>query len=405
MPAPDPSPHSNTPARPLDSDAALGMRFRSAVHVLVAFDVGQAIDLDQAASRVAAGGGAQRQGLGPGKRTPAYLDYRPLPVRVSGRAESVRVATNGTGGRGWNTEPTFEAIIFDFGAVSITLQINFEGTLTELLDLSDALYEHAPVMDGARAVLDNVTAAIRDAVARPHIADPLECYVIFQFEDPRLAQLVSARNPDTDALIAGILRSERKRLSGEEVADALAAKISYGEHDVSLIDWNSAIIVDPGEALPGAPGAGRGGDDVRSVLEYANVELLEMRVLDDRLDQILDESYRFMAGRAPKGVPSGLGGLNRIARLQMDSALIYEAVNNAIKLVGDQYLARVYRLAARRFHLPERDSSIERKLSTLDSIYTKLQDRRSALRLEALEWIVIVLIFLEIVMRFLPWGH
>jgi hypothetical protein len=382
------------------------VKFRASVHVLVAFDVGQAIDLDKAASSVAAG--AQRQGLGglgPGKRTPAYLDYRPLPVRVSGQMGSVGVRTAGEDGRTWNTEPTFDAIIFDFGAVSITTVINFEGTLAELLELSDALYEHAPVMDAARAVLATIVAAIREAVSRPHIAEPLECYVVFHFDDPRVAKLVASRNPETDALVAGILRSERRRLSPEEIADALGAKISYGEHDVSLIDWNSAIIVDPGEMLPGAPGAGRGGEDVRSVLEYANVELLEMRVLDDRLDQILDESYRFMAGRNTRGLPAGWGGLNRIARLQMDSALIYEAVNNAIKLVGDQYLARVYRLAARRFHLPERDSSIERKLSTLESIYSKLQDRRSSLRLEALEWIVIVLIFLEIVMRFLPWGH
>jgi hypothetical protein len=390
---------------PVDEAALRAMRFRAVVHVMVAFDVGQAIDLDLAASRVAAGGEAQRQGLGPGKRTPAYLDYRPLPVRVSGQAGRVSVATAGDVGRAWSTEPTFDAIIFDFGAVSITQLINFEGTLADLLDLSDALYENAPMMDGARTVVRNIADAIRDAVARPSIADPLECYVVFQFEDPRVVQLVAAKNSDTDAVIGGILRSERKRLSPEEIADALGARISYGEHDMALIDWNSAIIVDPGEALPGAPGAGRGGDDVRLVLEYANVELLEMRVLDDRLDQILDESYRFMAGRKLKGSPSGIGGLNRIARLQMDSALIYEAVNNAIKLVGDQYLARVYRLAARRFHLPERDSSIERKLSTLDNIYTKLQDRRSALRLEALEWIVIVLIFVEIVLSFLPWRH
>ncbi len=403
MAAPDPSrPPGPATITPPDAPEPDALRVRSTVHVMVAFDVGQSIDLDQAASLVAAEGAAQRLGLGPGKRTPAYLDYRPLPVRVSGPAESVRVSTAGAE---WSTDPGFDAILFDFGAVSITQQIAFEGTLGDLLDLADALYEHGPVIDAARTVLDNITPAVREAISRPHLAEPVECYVVFQCGDARLARVVAAKHPDTDALIAGILRSERKRLSAEEIADALGAKISYGQHDVSLIDWNSAIIVDPGDALPGAPGAGRGGDDIRSVLEYANVELLEMRVLDDRLDQILDESYRFMVGRRPKGLPSGVGGLNRIARLQMDSALIYEAVNNAIKLVGDQYLARVYRPTARRFHLPERDSSIERKLTTLDSIYTKLQDRRASRRMELLEWIIIILIFISMVMPFLPWTH
>ena len=82
----------------------------------------------------------------------------------------------------------------------------------------------------------------------------------------------------------------------------------------------------------------------------ANVELLEMRVLDDRLDQILDESYRIVVEQRGWRLPGDKRGLNRIARLQMDSALLYEGVNNAIKLVGDQHLARVYRMAAKRFH-------------------------------------------------------
>jgi hypothetical protein len=334
-----------------------------------------------------------------------------VEVRVADGEQNVQQKRDGTSGiRGeplrqhWSTEGSFEAVIYDFGAVSVTQRIAFEGTLRELLELSDALYEHAPTMEEARRVLGTVTGAIQQAVVRPLMADVLECYVVFQLDDPRVADLVRKRNPDTDGLIAGILRSERKRLSEEEIADALASRISYGERDAALIDWNAAIIVDPGDALPGAPGAGRGGDDVRSVLEYANVELLEMRVLDDRLDHILDESYRLVAERRTR-LTGGNRGMNRIARLQMDSALLYEGVNNAIKLVGDQYLARVYRLAANRFHLPERDSTIERKLSTLESIYSKLQDRRSAVRLEVLEWIVIVLILVEVVMGVLQWKH
>ncbi|HVU64334.1 MAG TPA: hypothetical protein VHC70_10180 [Phycisphaerales bacterium] len=391
-------------AGPLSS-TPMEMRVRASVYVLVAFDVGQGIDLDVAERRLSAG--AQRQGLGVGKRTPAYLDYRPLPVRVSGRAGQVEVrGAQGTGGNAsapqWKTEGTFDAVIYDFGAVSVTQRIAFEGTLEELLLLSDVLYEHVPALEEARRVLETVMGAIREAVLRPRVADVEECYVVFQLEDPRVAELVRHRNAETDGLIAGILRSERKRLSEEEIADALASRISYGERDAALIDWNAAIIVDPGEALPGAPGAGRGGEDVRFVLEYANVELLEMRVLDDRLDQILDESYRLVAERRTR-LTGGWRGMNRIARLQMDSALLYEGVNNAIKLVGDQYLARVYRLAAKRFHLPERDSTIERKLSTLESIYSKLQDRRSAVRLEVLEWIVIVLIFVEVVMGVVAW--
>lgn len=373
---------------------------RCTVHVLVAFDVGQAIDLDHAESRLSMG--AHRQGLGglgPSKRTPPYLDYRPLPVRVSGSTEPVDVSVQCAGReRVWKTATAFDAGIFDFGAVSITLKIDFEGTLEELLALSDALYEHGPVLAAARTLLGTLADTMADAVTRAHVADPMECYLIFQFNEPAMADIVLTRGGESDALLAGILRSERQKLSDEEIADAVASRISYGRQDVAMIDWNGAIIVDCGV------GGSGGGDDVRLVLEYANVELLEMRVLDDRLDQILDESYRIVVEKGGRRFPGGWRGLNRIARLQMDSALLYEGVNNAIKLVGDQYLARVYRLAAKRFHLPERDSSIERKLSTLESIYSKLQDRRTSLRMEVLEWIIILLFVLSIVIPFIPGG-
>jgi hypothetical protein len=45
--------------------------------------------------------------------------------------------------------------------------------------------------------------------------------------------------------------------------------------------------------------------------------------------------------------------LHRVAQMQVDSAMLFEGVNNALKLLGDQYLARVYRLASQRFHLEE----------------------------------------------------
>ena len=43
--------------------------------------------------------------------------------------------------------------------------------------------------------------------------------------------------------------------------------------------WNAAIVF--GEDM----------DDVRAVLEFVNVELLEMRTLDEQLDQALDRGY------------------------------------------------------------------------------------------------------------------
>src|SRR4029079_10593974 len=85
--------------------------------------------------------------------------------------------------------------------------------------------------------------------------------------------------------IAQILRAEKRPLSDQEVEDALSATLSYGIDDVVVIDWNAALIVD------------REGEDVREVLQFANVELLEMRHLDQRLSWALDRSYETLLKR------------------------------------------------------------------------------------------------------------
>ena len=191
-----------------------------------------------------------------------------------------------------------------------------------------------------------------------------------------------------------MLRAERTPLSEQEVADAVACRISFGQEDAAVIDWHSAVLF------------GKEMGDVRAVLEFANVELLEMRMLDEQLDRALDEGYEALS-RKPHIL--SLPGCHEkdtthIAQLQVDSALLFERVTNTLKLLGDQYLARVYRLVSQRFHLEAWDASILRKLQTLESIYGKMSDRAGTRRMEVLEWIIIILITLSIALPFLPMG-
>lgn len=86
----------------------------------------------------------------------------------------------------------------------------------------------------------------------------------------------------------------------------------------------------------------------------------------------------------------------------MDSAILFERVTNTLKLLGDQYLARVYRLAAQRFHLQSWDTTILRKLDTLDNLYDKMAGQTGNRRMEILEWIIIILIAISILLPFIP---
>jgi uncharacterized Rmd1/YagE family protein len=74
-------------------------------------------------------------------------------------------------------------------------------------------------------------------------------------------------------------------------------------------------------------------------------------------------------------------------------------VNNAVSLLGDQWLADVYGLIAERYDLDKWHGSIGHKLQALDSIYQKIADQASARRAELLEVVIILLIALEV-----QWG-
>src|SRR6266568_4344937 len=134
----------------------------------------------------------------------------------------------------------------------------------------------------------------------------------------------------------------------------------------------------------------------------AQVLRAESRPLS-QLDEALERAYDLL-GRSPglrRFLPSPYGvPLQRLGRLQLDAAVLFEQVTNALKLIGEQYLTRVYGHVSRRFHLAEWDVSITRKLQTLDGIYGKLADRAATQRMELLEWIIIVLIAVSIVLPF-----
>lgn len=355
---------------------------RGVCRVLFAFDVGFSIDLDEAQRRTSTE--IHRGRFTHRRRAPYYFDYQPPPLRVIHSTDAVTVGSH-------RTDTTVEFVLYDFGAVVISFAIPLAAPFHELLSLSNQLYNHAGLAEQARLVLHTLLKPIEPAIRKLAVSDVAEDYCIYEIAEVTPAQDAAALLEANRELIARTLRAETGPLSPQEVEEALACRISFSPDDLAIIDWNAALLLDSGP------------DDVRSVLEFANVELLELRHLDDRLDRVLNHAYETMQRRwLGFSGGSGRADLGRIARLQMDSALLFEGVNNTLKLLGDQYLARVYRLASQRFHLQDWDTSILRKLQTIESIYEKLADRHSNRRMEVLEWIIIVLIALSIALPLVP---
>ena len=348
-------------------------------YVLFAYDIGLSINLDEAERHITAI--KQRSRIRHKRRAPEYFDYRPAPLRVTQGVEPLALED-------FRTATSVDLVMYDFGAVSVIYSIPLEGPFLRLLALSQVLYENALLLADSRQRVEDLQRSIEGMVERPRISSYVEDYVLFHIDAAPAEGVL--RHPED---LARVLRSEESNLSDQEVREATSCWLSFGKEDATIIDWNASLLF------------GRDMEDVLAVLEFANVELLEMRYLDQQLDNALDQAYdalsKRMGGRFRR--PGSFeADLRHVAQLQVDSAILFERVTNTLKLIGDQYLARIYRLASERFHLAAWAAGILRKLDTLNSIYGKMADRAATRRMEVLEWIIIILITLSITISLFP---
>jgi hypothetical protein len=354
---------------------------RGHCHVYFAFRAASQVDLERAQA-IARTWPTERSRFQRTRRAPAYLDFDPPPLQVTLPCEPVPIGV----GR-FASEALADVSVFDFGALSVDFRVPFEAPLEALSPLSSALYDHLGLLGAARRRVDELAEALGPALTGEHGRDVWEQYVVFDFAsfEPALPARELLEKSELRHALAQILRAEERPLSESRVEDALRLSISYGPDDLLVVDWSTALAVG-------------GSSDERLVLEFANTELLELRCLDKRLDGDLEAASRALS-RPRRWIFAG-ADLRRIAKLQVDSAMLYESVNNAVSLLGDQWLADVYNLIAERYDLDKWQQSVAHKLASLESIYEKVADESAARRSELLEMIIILLIALEI-----SWGN
>ncbi len=351
-----------------------------------AFDIGFQVDLDAAEPLVREA--TRRKVLRARRPAPVWFDFSPPPLRLMVEGDPVQVD-------GQETEAAVELLVYDFGAALLTYRMPLPSELSELPRLGAALYEHAGLYADARERVARVLEAILPAVERPKLSDAVDDYAVFAITSwggGSPAKMLE----DHRSVLAQAIEGERIGLSAEQIARSTEATMSYAQNDLAIIDWNAAVLFD---SEP---------DDVVSVLQHANMELLELRVLDQELDAILDhadETLATLTGSRFWPVFASSAMLRRFASVQTDAAVMFEGVNNAIKLLGNQYLARLYRVSADRLDLPAWQASVQRKLDATESLYQKMSDSTSTKRLEGLEWVIIVLIAISIALPFTPWYH
>jgi hypothetical protein len=352
------------------------------------FDVADAIDLGAAEAAVAAPKSRLRL---EGSQSGSALEFPRPPLHLALGPRDMPLAS---GAR----RAEASAHVFDYGVVSIRYRLPIApGTsLADLVPLAEELFvEPTPALDAeARRESDELARALGAAAERPHAWEGLESYQVFlvrRFEDgPVRAADLLASAPVPELLLG---ETSAMPLSAAERADILAHHFTYLEDDLAVLHWNSALVVEPS-----------GVEDIPDLLEFATAHLLELRYYDALLDRELHRIYdEIEAG----GSPVANVFTRRYRRLQRETAALLlelsemiERLENAVKIVGDFYLARLYLAAVRRFRLPAWQETVLRKQKLVADVNGLIGDAADTSRSELMELAIILLILFEIVAAF-----
>lgn len=375
----------------MDSTKDLPHILRGSIFVYRVYDIAEEIDLSKVERILSNAPDRSRLSL---SRTPRHsLVMRNPPIRV--RVGEVDLNLDQE-----NIKAEVYATLFDYGVMSIFFQIPLtSGTPWE------RLMRLAVVVDGdskggneidaiARRKVSEMTSLLKEALKAPAQRSLFEDYVIFFLEEVdgirRGADLLNRAN------LAALLLGENKEVLADKCKESiLESTYQYAENDLVVIDWNSAVVMEPS-----------GQKDIPDILEFALTHLLEFRYYDDVLDHRLAELYDRIESQRSRGIKRLWGMIwnEDFAKISRDAnarfiefSELIERIDNSLKVVGDFYLAVIFRGGIRRFRIPDWQQSVTRKMNTLARVSELLQGEINVQRGMLLEFVIILLIAFELI--------
>jgi hypothetical protein len=347
------------------------------------FDIAEEVDLRAAETLLRQTGGESRFGLTARSRNAVII--RNAPVRFSLGPARIQLKDSAL-------PCEVVATVWDYGALSISFQAPLEQDLPwkEVLSMGSALNTPSEFVTNLDALaLQKCRSAVelfRGALKKPNEWPSFEDYIIYFFE--QVEGVKKARDfIKAVSLPSLILGEDHEALSEETRGGILENLFQYAEDDFVLVDWNSAVVLEPS-----------GLREIPDVIEFALTHLLEVRYYDELLDKRLQELYESVeAGR------SRLWG-GKVSLISKDANTRYiefsefmERMGNSLKVVGDFYLARIFRAALRRFRINDWQENITRKMNVLAQVSQLLQGENNVRRSHLLEVIIIMLILFELI--------
>jgi hypothetical protein len=351
------------------------------ITALYLFDVSESIHLSKLTDLLPVT--AERARLA-AKASPSYVEYQVPPVQVDGDAIGFADAS------GYRVRIK----VFDYGVVSCAFTRPFAGEWSDLLTVAHGLANgqslEATAVKVCGAVVDRLAPALEQRRER-FLSEDYFVFAASDIEGAPDAETLIAREGGT---IAQVLRAEIEPLSPQQRDEVLSHRLSYYAKDLVVPTWSSALVYDTEAGIHAAI----------EILEYANSQLLQFRYYDELLDGRLafiykeietTETYRSWWPRRYTRAA------RRVHALFIDVNELTDRTENALKLVGDVYAARLLALAHSRLAVTAWRDSVRDKLKTLDEIYRFAVDQTAMERGEVLEAAIVAILVFELILFFL----
>lgn len=255
-----------------------------------------------------------------------------------------------------------ETIDLDGARVSIRRQV-YDG----LVQVAECSFVVADVLGpDALHVKGRVQSALKThlTAGRRQPGDMLEEYIVLM-----LAAIDGPPDEFVDRngqALARFIRSQREVFGPREIDDILISRVRYSERELTVVDWEGAVIISP---------EGDFQSDIE-LLKIGNYQLLRYRLLAHTIEHNLETVSRHLqAGVRGSLLPNRSKRLLRqVIEQRLALMLDFEKINQGLLLIGDWYTAKVYRVIYDEFYLDDWTAAIKSKLENLESIIQIIQE-------------------------------
>ncbi|WP_413288172.1 hypothetical protein [Bdellovibrio sp. HCB337] len=284
------------------------------------------------------------------------------------------------------------AKIWHFGALSITLSFGIPDSISwnRLIELGNFLENDMNLHNLAKQKVEQILMSINPDRIQTTSWETYEDYICYFFKKLDGCEKNAMEIFNRYDIFRLILSENNENLSDQIKKTILDSTFQYSNDDIAVIDWNSALIIEPSGSL-----------DIVDTIEFCLCQLLEMRYYDDLLDEKLTYLYSALERKRFNIFQDYYSRLSKeAAKIYLDIADTVESVENSMKVVGDFYLAKIFRAASQRLRFKDWRDSVDQKLENLAQISKLFVSESHEKKNQLLEIIIIVLIAIEVVPLF-----